>query len=159
MAINIRAVPVERILPLRHAILRPGLPAATARFDCDDAPDAVHFAAQAGDRLAGCATLCREPFDGEPAWRLRGMAVAADAQSGGVGRLLLTALDHHVTANGPPHTLWCNARLPAVGFYERCGWAVVSDVFDIPTAGPHRRMTRRLEISPTGPTVAAPRRS
>ena len=43
-----------------------------------------------------------------------------------------------------PPQLWCNARTPAVGFYQRMGWAVVSDVFEIPTAGPHVRMTKRL---------------
>ena len=35
-------------------------------------------------------------------------------------------------------------RAPAVPFYQRAGWTVVSDVFDIPTAGPHHRMTRDL---------------
>jgi GNAT superfamily N-acetyltransferase len=41
--------------------------------------------------------------------------------------------------------LWCNARVPAIGFYLRAGWEVVSPEFDIPTAGPHVRMLRKLE--------------
>jgi len=51
------------------------------------------------------------------------MAVADVARSAGVTRF------------------WCNARVPAVPFYAAMGWTVVSDVFDVPTAGPHRVMT------------------
>ena len=35
---------------------------------------------------------------------------------------------------------WCNARVAAVPFYARMGWRVVSDLFDVPTVGPHRVM-------------------
>ena len=34
-------------------------------------------------------------------------------------------------------SLWCNARLHAVGFYERQGWKVEGDEFDVPDIGPH----------------------
>jgi hypothetical protein len=43
-----------------------------------------------------------------------------------------------------PLLLWCNARVPAVPFYREMGWAVVSEPFEIPTAGPHVRMVKRL---------------
>ena len=33
----------------------------------------------------------------------------------------------------------------AVGFYERNGWRLASPEFEIPTAGPHHKMTRHLE--------------
>ena len=33
-------------------------------------------------------------------------------------------------------------RVPAERFYHRLGWKTVSEVFEIPTAGPHVRMTR-----------------
>jgi len=45
-----------------------------------------------------------------------------------------------------PRLLWCNARVPAVGFYESLGWRVVSERFEIPTAGPHVKMVRRLDL-------------
>ena len=40
--------------------------------------------------------------------------------------------------------LWCNARVPYVPFYEAMGWRVVSGQFEIPTAGPHVKMLKRL---------------
>ncbi len=39
--------------------------------------------------------------------------------------------------------VWCNARVVAVPFYAKQGWEIVSEVFDIPTVGPHRAMLRR----------------
>jgi GNAT superfamily N-acetyltransferase len=62
----------------------------------------------------------------------------------GIGRALLRVAERELAAEGGPRLLWCNARLGAVGFYERLGWTVVSDVFDIPTVGPHRIMTSVL---------------
>ena len=40
--------------------------------------------------------------------------------------------------------MWCNARTPAVGFYQRHGWVVASEEFEVKTAGPHFKMTLKL---------------
>ena len=48
------------------------------------------------------------------------------------------------TARSPVRLFWCNARVPALRFYQRHGWRIVSDQFDIPTAGPHRKLVKRL---------------
>ena len=105
-----------------------------------------------------------------PTYQLRGMAVDTPAQRLGVGRLLLGAVDRHLAvlckppvaaqsvppsatatptappaAAMPPSLLWCNARLPAVPFYQRLGWIIASTLFHIPTAGPHHRMFRQPE--------------
>jgi ribosomal protein S18 acetylase RimI-like enzyme len=72
------------------------------------------------------------------------MAVSPEVRGRGVGQALLEFLESGLRAESPVRQLWCNARTPAVGFYERQGWRVVSEVFDIPTAGPHVRMVKRL---------------
>jgi GNAT superfamily N-acetyltransferase len=68
------------------------------------------------------------------------MATAPGWQGRGVGRSLLQYAEALLAGD---RLWWCNARASAIGFYERQGWTVVSEVFDIPTAGPHRRMIRR----------------
>ncbi|MGC4030626.1 MAG: GNAT family N-acetyltransferase [Tepidisphaeraceae bacterium] len=143
MAVETRSCDVETIFPLRHAVLRAGLPPESAMYEHDRADHVAHFGAFDGETLVGCVTVHLDPLDGEPAWRLRGMAVADGVRTGGVGRKLLEAVDQHVATTPGPVTLWCNARLPAVGFYERCGWDAVTDVYDIPGVGPHRKMVRR----------------
>jgi ribosomal protein S18 acetylase RimI-like enzyme len=55
---------------------------------------------------------------------------------------LLQLLDELLASNGRPLRLWCNAREPAVGFYRRMGWRVISERFHIETAGPHFKMSR-----------------
>ena len=147
MGVTVRRADLATIFGLRHAVLRSGLPEATARYDRDSADDAAHFGAFDGDALLGCVTIYREPLDREAAWRLRGMAVADWAEGRRVGRALLGEVDRHVIAAvGSPRLVWCNARLPAVGFYERCGWATAGGVFEISGVGPHRVMVRRVTV-------------
>ena len=89
-------------------------------------------------------TLHPSDWKGEPAWQLRGMATAPGHQRRGLGRRVLEYLEADIRAEGAFRLLWCNARVPAVNFYWRMGWSATSDPFDIPTAGPHVRMVKRL---------------
>jgi len=156
--ISIQRITPEQTYPARHAVLRRGLPVETCRFEGDHASATVHFGAvmQEGgaDAVVGVVTLMQHRFPGDgktstrdpPAVRgsdtdlqLRGMAVLEAVQAQGVGRQLIAACHEHARQAGAA-TLWCNARLIAVPFYEKCGWRVVSEEFMIPTAGPHFRM-------------------
>jgi hypothetical protein len=56
---------------------------------------------------------------------------------------MLAALEREALASGP-RLMWCNGRQPAAPFYERLGWTIASEAFEIPTAGPHFRITKRL---------------
>ena len=150
--VQIRLATAEEVIDLRHAVLRTGFPREAAIYDVDALPTTRHLVAVAGDaaggaRIVGCATIFPEPFEHRPdAWRLRGMAIAPDLQGAGVGRKLLAAIDEMMRAHAParPPLLWCNARVTAIGFYQRCGWRIVSGVFDVPTVGPHVNMTRQV---------------
>ena len=141
---QIRRADVAALLALRHAILRAGLPADSARFEGDDEPTAIHLAVERDGQIIGCCTLIRRPFEGQPAWQLRGMAVDGSVQRSGVGEALLREVDRIVRASETPR-LWCNARAPASGFYGKNGWIEVGRVFEIPTAGPHIRMLRNWD--------------
>ena len=54
---------------------------------------------------------------------------------------MLAALLEHAESHGALR-LWCNARTPARSFYERAGFRVVSDEFELPGIGPHVVMER-----------------
>lgn len=165
--LTLRIATVQQILPLRHAVLRPGLPMSTAHFEGDDESDALHVAAldagqvhshakrsdcvgchgleavPAGDagQVVGCTTLLRRPLDDQPAWQLRGMAVSPQVQGQGVGKAVVRfAIDQASTMPDAPLLFWCNARQIAIPFYERLGWRCISDFFEVPTVGPHRKM-------------------
>ena len=144
----IRAAAPEEVVDLRLAVLRPGFPRDAAIFPLDHEPTTHHFVAVTkGSRIVGCVTISQpRPWqDQADAIQLRAMAVAEDFRGAGVGSKLLARIDEQVLTLPPPRPMmWCNARVSAIGFYERCGWTVVSEVFDSPPAGPHVKMTRQL---------------
>jgi GNAT superfamily N-acetyltransferase len=140
--ILLRPAGLVEILPLRHAVLRPGLPRETAMFAGDDAAATRHFGAFEGREAVGCLSFMRRDRDG-PAHQLRGMATRSDVQRLGVGRALLDFATEALVAATGVRGLWCNARVESIGFYERLGWVVVSDEFQVPGVGPHRVTVRR----------------
>ncbi|MCW5890141.1 MAG: GNAT family N-acetyltransferase [bacterium] len=140
----IRRATLDEILALRHVELRPGLPLATARFDGDDAPDTWHLGAFEDAAAVACASFMRQAWEGAGAYQLRGMATRADRRRRGLGAALLRFAEATIPPATGVHVLWCNARVAAIDFYRRCGWTVESEVFDVPTVGPHRRMRRAL---------------
>ena len=94
-----------------------------------------------GDLLVAVGLIAPSPDLG--GWRVRGMATARDARSRGAGAAVLDELLRHAAAHGASR-VWCNARTPAQRFYERAGFHVSSQVFDVPQIGPHVVMERAL---------------
>lgn len=164
-----RRARLDEIIDLRHGVLRAGFGREAAIFPGDELASSRHYAAFLSDAASskidaavaaiGCATLHLSEWIGERAWQLRGMATAPDFREMGVGRALIEAIEGDLAADADRRLegdarggaaaqlsrwLWCNAREPAIGFYERVGWTVQSEVFEIPTAGPHVKMSRRL---------------
>lgn len=114
-----------------------------ARFDGDAAGTTLHLAALVGAQVVACASFMKNHFADEPAYQLRGMATDLTWRGQGLGGQLLE-YGESLLRDDPIRLRWCNARSSAIGFYIKQGWAIVSEEFDIPTAGPHRRMIRRV---------------
>jgi GNAT superfamily N-acetyltransferase len=139
----IRAISAAGTISVRWPVLRPGFSRETAVFDGDDAPGTLHLGAFDGERLVGVASIYLAPFPAQPgvtpAFQLRGMATLPEVRGAGFGKALLAAC---VSAAREKDAvlLWCNARTGAAKFYEKNGWQIVGDEFDIPTVGPHVRM-------------------
>jgi GNAT superfamily N-acetyltransferase len=148
MTLIVKRVPVEEIVALRRAVLRPGYPPEASTYAEDG--DAVHVGAFDDGHLVGCATVFPDPWSGpeppaEPAaWRLRGMAVDPQWRGTGVGAATLaTAVSFAVHAGAP--LMWANGRSSALGFYRRMGWRAVGDEFAAPVTGiPHYRIVLAL---------------
>jgi predicted GNAT family N-acyltransferase len=138
--IALRRAALADILPLRHVELRPGLPREAAVFESDAEPATIHVAAVSAGVVVGCATLVERPLQGRPAFQLRGMATRRDRTGQGIGTAVLRFTLATLREERGDVPVWCNARLAAVGFYARLGWRVVSEEFDVPGVGPHRRM-------------------
>jgi predicted GNAT family N-acyltransferase len=145
--IEIRCVGAEDVRPIRRRVLRAGLPSPNLAFEGDEARDTCHVGAFVDGRLVAVATVIRNPPPDDPAatdaWQVRGMATEPAARGRGLGGELLQRGLEHVQGHGGG-LVWCNARIRAVPFYERHGFARKGEVFDIPDIGPHVRMSRRV---------------
>jgi len=70
------------------------------------------------------------------------MAVLASHRGTGIGALVLEALEREGAARGIRH-FKLSAQLQARGFYDRCGYTPVGDVYD-EVGIPHVAMEKRL---------------
>lgn len=145
MNFTIQQVSVDVILPLRDQILIQGTNRTNPWFDDDLADSTYHYAVLLQEQVIGCVSLMQSELEGEPAYQLRGMAIAPDHQRLGIGRHLLAHVESKIKNMGIP-LLWCNARTSAIPFYEKNGWLVVSDEFDIFGVCKHVKMLKPLEL-------------
>jgi GNAT superfamily N-acetyltransferase len=135
--VQAREVPIADTRALRQAVLRP-------RQSLDDL--AAHESKEAfavgvfdDDALISVGFVVPEGGPGD--WRVRGMATTPTARGRGAGAAVLDALVAHALAQGA-RRIWCNARTRARTLYERAGFTVASDVFELPEIGPHYVMER-----------------
>jgi GNAT superfamily N-acetyltransferase len=145
--IEVRMISSAETLPLRSVVLRPGRPLEAARFPGDDAAGTAHFGAFRDGKLLSIASLFPAELPektGLTAFQLRGMATDEQARNQGLGRALVLACLEHARAQ-QAKLLWCNARIVALDFYRKLGFATIGPEFDIPDVGPHFRMWRNSQ--------------
>jgi GNAT superfamily N-acetyltransferase len=149
------SIDVEFVKPLvlhalRRQVLRPGQPWSSVDHDYDSWPETFHVAAF-GPRgeVAACASFHpdaaphRSDADPKTSWRLRAMASLPELRGQGYGAAALRYGIAEVRRRGGA-LLWCNARSGAVGFYERLGFSIIGDEFEIAPIGPHYVMEIEL---------------
>ena len=138
----------ETTYPLWRDVLREGRPVPRL----EDPAGTFHLAAHnSSGRLVGVVRFspaaCPWRPEARAPWQLRGMATDPTVRGAGAGRALITEGLARVAAHGGD-LVWCDARVPALGFYERMGFVVVTEEFDKPEGGPHRGML--IDLPPRG---------
>jgi GNAT superfamily N-acetyltransferase len=139
-------VDAEGVRPLRAEVLRPGQPHEQLIFPGDDEPDTLHAAVAVSGRIVGVASVMRDAYPHDPHagdWRIRGMATSAEMRGRGIGAALVARCEQHARDHAGMR-LWCNARAGARRFYERAGFAVHGDAFEIAVIGLHYLMRKPL---------------
>lgn len=132
MSVSIGPAPASELLDLRRRVLRDGKDEPPSVHVADDDPATIHLAARddGSGEIVGCVTLARDQrsFDGvDVPVHLVLMAVAPGRQGERIGERLIAAAKAAVPDDDP--RIWAGARSTALGFYERCGFRVVSDEF------------------------------
>ncbi|MFL2957213.1 MAG: GNAT family N-acetyltransferase [Candidatus Thalassarchaeaceae archaeon] len=130
-------------LELRFKVLRIGMPRGSEYYPgVDDDDDTRFLCAYIDGEIVGCATLQLDPREGCK-YRIRGMAVDSEFRNRGIGSDIVKKLQNEVKKEETG--IWCNARIKAVPMYERCGFEIVSEIFEIEGIGPHHDMEWKVE--------------
>jgi SAM-dependent methyltransferase/GNAT superfamily N-acetyltransferase len=137
----------EAVRPLREEVLRPGQTPEQLAYPSDDAPETLHLAVRRAGSIVGVGSVMQDAHPSDPLpgdWRIRGMATTERVRGQGVGAALLGRLLAHVLGRGG-RRVWCNARMGARTLYERAGFIVEGELFEIPEIGEHYLMSKPLE--------------
>jgi predicted GNAT family N-acyltransferase len=133
----------ETTYPLWRDVLREGRHVARLA----DPVGTLHLAARTADgQLVGIVRFSPVACPWRAArapWQLRGMATDPTVRGTGAGRALVAEGLARVAALGGD-LVWCDARVAAVGFYERMGFVVVTEQFHKPEGGQHLGMLKDL---------------
>lgn len=152
MQISIEQIMALQTIDLRTRILRPGQPVEICHYAEDNLSSTFHLGAfvtlENGERVIGAnGTYMKDVNkffpDAKNPYRLRGMAtdhpyrgIGLGSQIVQQGEMLLKVMNCDL--------LWFNARESAFSFYEKNGFLMIGDMFDIPGAGPHKVMYKWL---------------
>ena len=131
---------------IRQPVLRPGRHVDTCIFDGDDLPTTVHFGIFENNDLLGVISVfeaIHEFFPESRQFQIRGMAVSGSQQKKGLGEKLVVHAEKYVAQNNGQR-IWFNARETAVGFYQKTGYAIIGNAFDIPGVGSHYVMHKKM---------------
>jgi len=153
-AVQASFVEAVMVRPLRHAVLRAGRPVETTVLTGDDDPLSRHVALRRGTETLAVGSIMPEAPPWSPdaigCWRLRGMATREDARRHGYGSTVLKELLSYASGR-QGRLVWCAARVPAMAFYERFGFAARGNRF-VSNGVEHVHMYRHLLGAPS--TVA-----
>lgn len=150
--IKIQSITSRDTLNVRHKVLRKGRSIEECHFAGDELQTTFHLGAFEKEKIIGVATFLMnkdiqiesiEDIKLHFCYQLRGMAVLETAQGKGVGQQLLKQAEKLLKERFIK-ALWFNARILAVPFYEKMGYQIASDLFEIPSVGDHYKMIKLL---------------
>ncbi|MEM5474960.1 GNAT family N-acetyltransferase [Pacificibacter sp. AS14] len=125
MIVEIRSITAQQTLDLRQRVLWPNKSRAEMHLPGDE--NALNFGAYQNEVLVGIGSFFRDP-DAASVFRLRKMAVEPKLHGQGIARRLIFAARTELKTKGAT-LIWCDARLSAAGFYQKCGFKIDTEVF------------------------------
>lgn len=133
--------------PLRLNVLWPHLSKLDeCSLPIDDLDTTFHTGVEHENKVVTTATFLKENNNNFPTknqYRLRAMASLPEVSGMGFGKDAVEfAIDE--LKNRGVELLWCDARKIALGFYEKIGFTVVGDYYEVRNIGPHKLAFLRL---------------
>ncbi|MEA9357914.1 GNAT family N-acetyltransferase [Bacteriovorax sp. PP10] len=134
--------------PIRQQVLTPDHDLKKSKFEHDEDEDiSFHLGAFIESQLVSVASFYYDRNTNFPdlhQYQLRGMATLPEFQGQGLSSELLNMAFPVIKQNFCT-LLWCNARVTAIGFYEKVGFKTFSaEPFEIEGIGMHVLMYKNI---------------
>ena len=144
--ITVKRIAVSQTYEVRQPVLREGKPIESCFFEGDDLPTTFHYGLFENEKIQGVISVYKNKnilFKETKQAQIRGMAVLEKNQGKGFGRQLILHCEDQMLLQ-KQQLVWFNARITAVGFYEKMGYAIIGNSFDIKEVGSHYVMYKKL---------------
>ncbi|HTD40335.1 MAG TPA: GNAT family N-acetyltransferase [Mucilaginibacter sp.] len=122
MEIDIEQIRPELTWRLRQQVLYPAQ--KLYEMELDEDQEGIHFGAFTDNALVGIISL----FEKDKSFQFRKLAVLPEYQKMGIGNALLNRVEEFAKSEGGT-VIWCNARVSAIGFYVKTGYAHTGKLF------------------------------
>jgi len=149
MNILIKRITALETYPVRHPVLRTNRPIETCRFEGDELETTKHYGLFIQEKLVGVTTLMQSSndfFENKHQFQMRGMAILSHHQGQGLGAQLIREVEKNIE-DYETAVLWFHARMTAVPFYEKMGFEIKGNSFEIQEIGTHFVMYKNLKNS------------
>jgi predicted GNAT family N-acyltransferase len=120
--LEIKNIQASETWNLRHRVMSPNRPFDSIKLPKDD--EGLHFGLFQDDKLISVISL----FINNETAQFRKFATEISEQGKGYGSILLKHIIEE-SIKQKVKNLWCNARLSALGFYQKFGFEAVSETW------------------------------
>ncbi len=120
--LKIKNIQASDTWDLRHRVMSPNRPFDAIKLPKDE--EGLHFGLFEDDKIVSVISL----FVANDIAQFRKFATEISEQNKGYGSVLLNHIIEESVKNNVK-TLWCNARVSALGFYENFGFGAVSETW------------------------------
>ena len=120
--LKIKNIQASETWELRHRVMAPNRPFVSIKLPKDE--EGLHFGFFEEEKLVSVISLFIENNTAQ----FRKFATEISEQNKGYGSILLNHIIQESIKNNVKN-LWCNARVSALGFYEKFGFKAVSETW------------------------------
>lgn len=144
---SVKIITTKETYPLRLEVLwQHKNSLAECKLDIDDLTTTFHVGAYKNGEIVAIGTFLQqknEKFEATNQYRLKAMASSPKVRGENFGKLLIEFAIEELK-NRKADLLWCDARKVALGFYEKMGFKIKGDFYEIPIIGKHKLMYKRI---------------
>lgn len=144
--LEVKEITAKHSYPIRHKVLWQHKSVDDCGIDIDEQEGAFHLGAFYQGELVCIGSFFKQKhsqFSIQNQYRLRAMATLPKAQKNGAAKALLEFAFKKLQEE-EQGMLWCDARIIAVGFYEKLGFVKSGKKYEIPIIGNHYLMYKKL---------------